>query len=156
MTVLCFQAAEGLVEALGEAKELYIGILDTECQALHEIRHAAQAQLDALQVPLTAAELAPITGACSDLKEAESAYRADDPARARSSIEAASATIGAELSTLPEDNPKRPILKDMAKKLDDSRGNQDWLCRAKRILIAAGCVAACAACVVAVVVVATC
>ena len=92
MTVLCFQAAEGLVEALGEAKELYIGILDTECQALHEIRHAAQAQLDA-QVPHIEFEVAPIIDACSNLEVAESALRANNPARALSATKRASAYI---------------------------------------------------------------
>jgi hypothetical protein len=136
---------EGLREAVEEAKEIYISLLDTECQVVHEIRHAARAQLDALQVPLI--EAAPIIGACSDLEEAESALRANDPARARFATKAAIADLREALRTLPEGSAARPVLEDMAAKLDDSRGKQDWLCWAKRILMAAGCVVGVAAAV---------
>jgi hypothetical protein len=150
VTVFCFQAVEGLDEALGDAKELYVGLLATECQALQEIRQAALAQLDAMQVPLIADEVAPVIAACSDLKEAEAALRADDPARALSATMAANADVHEALRTLPADSAVRPVLEGMANKLDDSCDKQDWLCWSKRILMAAGCVAVCATAVVVV------
>jgi hypothetical protein len=149
VTVLCFQAADGLGEALEEAERLYFGLLDTECQVVHGIRQAARDQLDALQVPLI--EAAPIIEACSDLEEAESALRANDPARARSVTKAASADIREALRTLPAGSAARPVLQGMAEKLDDSRNTQDWLCWAKMILGAAVCVAGVAVAVAGVV-----